>query len=63
MFKVEMNSIKMTVWMEKEEFKNFMNDNLLSVFTDGELIFTMYNGFVIGCIRHDKKITNIKCIN
>ena len=54
MFKIEMNSIKMTIWMEREEFKNFVNDNLLSVFTDGELIFTMHNGFIIGCVRYEQ---------
>ena len=54
MFKVEMNSIKMTIWMDRKEFKNFVNDNLLSVFTDGELVFSMYNGFIIGCIKYDK---------
>ena len=51
MFKLKMTSIKVSAWMNKEDFKSFVNDNLLSVFIHDETILTMYNGFVIGCIK------------
>lgn len=51
MFKLKMNSIKISAWMDKEDFKSFVNDNLLSVFTHDKTILTMYNGFIIGCMK------------
>lgn len=48
MFNIKTNSIKITAWMEQTEFNEFTNVNLLSVFTNGDLIFAMYNGFIIG---------------
>ena len=48
MFNIKTNSIKVNAWMNKKEFEEFTDENLLSVFTNSDFVLTMYNGFIIG---------------
>ena len=58
MFKLKMTSIKVSAWMDKEDFKSFVNDNLLSIFIHDKIILTMYNGFIIGCTKYELEKKN-----